>query len=247
MMTPATRRALQLPELLEMVIVKLPARQIFVLQRVSHQWRQVIKESKTVQQVLYLRPLAQPVKPKELIVMDNPMALAVKYNEELEYNSNLRVAVPDCSDFDLNDVAGDYDLLCATLKPIQTTLRTSLPCCLLEGADRDSRSYSEMFITQPPCTTAMLEVLCDVGDNNCITLRCSVRDTAGLTFGFLFQVSAKMVRDVNTSFRVEGASVEVIICMPVSEEARDRWQAQAQWLESFVRRTEASAEVLDAD
>lgn len=65
-----------------MILVQLPGRKIFTLQRVSKFWKANIQYSPTIQKKLFLRPKGESVGPS----LKDAEKLHLEYPEELELN-----------------------------------------------------------------------------------------------------------------------------------------------------------------
>ena len=205
----AVSRVLGTYELLEMILLALPPRRVLVLQTVSKTWNTVIGSSKKFQQKLFLLPISDAVQPKlvtgEGFVESGTLPV---YNNPISFNRIQRsiVGTPDEKGFVANFDLVIYD----------TTYRPT------KSGSHGCLSWHDMFLTQPPCTIALVYVYAarhgkDQEGWEDVT-QCSLRDRSGIKFDLL----CKLVRSL-TDPDIERIRVSTVMFMPVSQEMKDMW------------------------
>lgn len=211
---PAHQRTFETAELLENIIVHLPARTILAdMLRVSRFWRNVINASPAIQTKLWRRPLSDRV--------SSPVGLADRYS--IYYNFSVRQItsdVPMCSgSYQINAVFPEapgplhrYESMTHVrfdVEPVcldKTTQKKDLVQVVMarhEPSEESSEtpSWLDMHVSEPPITTAWIEVwvlteLAELASTRhysedraphlgLTAIQATVRDSGGVTYGMV--------------------------------------------------------------
>jgi hypothetical protein len=198
MTTDAARRAVfDTPELLENIILFLPVKDVFAkVQRLCRPWKSVVDFSHAIQTKLWLRSqsgnVIQPTKYSndhafEICDWFQELASPI-YPPGVVLNPFLRIEPPNF-----------YTTL---MSPFFEEDPES-PCAVtlfghsrsVNGNDRpavqSSRNWRNMYLTEPPITTASLRVYLSQGsgDNSSSWIESAIRDPNGITLGLFYDMS----------------------------------------------------------
>lgn len=200
-------------ELLEMIILLLPPRSILSVQRVSRRWFDVIEGSKAIQQLLFYQRNGCVVSPSKLESQYDGFTVA-KYDQELDFNRALKSIVKARRWRPNRDVWVSYVL------------------CLRPQIEEDFgtiSSYTDLYLTQPPCDCAMLIVsgITESGEKTQLDIRCSVKDLTGLKIGQLIDTAASVIFGDEGLKQYELHLIELWLRMPVSKWTNDVWVAES--------------------
>lgn len=124
---PKTKEALEVPELLEGILVCLPMADLFVNQRVCKKWKDVISTSKPIRRVMFLEPEStEQFRGKETTDAD---AEGIKINPLIGRFMRLPEIRGDSGGFKFNFQKFRYDV---------------------RPSSESDKSWYHMFVTQPP-------------------------------------------------------------------------------------------------
>ena len=218
-MAAAATQVLQTNELLEIVLAALPARDILVFHAVNKTWQAIIIQSRNIQRKLFYVPShaalrAQPTPYEHNGHSHTPPV----YDRELSFDRILTTRQSS-----VFDEIGPRSMVASNF------LISRIRGGLIEQHAGKSESWSDMFLTQPPCTTVLICVTPyrqRVRDEEALVFCCAVRDPVGVKFGPLGQVVCDMVWPDGEREDVHVVKVSVVFGMYLSKETYDVWAAQ---------------------
>lgn len=210
-----TAHVLQTVELLELILTSLPMRDILVSEMVCGQWHSVIQRSRKIQQTLFKLTLGIPVGPS---LTAKQVGSCPTYCQELAFNTIL------CGPSTNHD-----EEICNSPGRVAVAHTFGVPDVdhfEVGISESDApQGYIDMFVTQPPCTTALLSV---TGHDRTKTIRCVARDVSGLKYRHLLELAQKMAFD-SKPVKDGGKRISAFICitMPVTlaveTHTREQW------------------------
>jgi hypothetical protein len=165
MTTNASRKAVfETNELLEQIILCLPMKTIFGIQRVCRQFRDVIAASPKIQEKMFLR--LRNIVPKEAWTLETSIATQAPWAEEARFrkadeNTKGRLWRPAVLNplFELTPIE---EHLSSADRINSVTRRTETVEMLLSSSHfGDHPSFLKTFITDPPCYGASAEIVAD--------------------------------------------------------------------------------------
>jgi hypothetical protein len=196
MTTDVARRAVfDTPELLENIILFLPVKDVFAkVQRLSRSWKAVVDSSHAIQTKLWLRSqsgtVIQPTKYSNdhaFEVHDWFQELAYPmYPSDVVLNPFLEI---DSASFYTTPMSSFFE---STESPYAVTLFGRSRS--VNGNDRpavqSSHNWRNMYLTEPPITTASLRVHFrqGSGDHSGSWIESAIRDPNGTTFGLFYDM-----------------------------------------------------------
>lgn len=193
--TSSALGVLELPELLELIILELPIVDIMATARVNRRWSDIIEASTKIQQKLFLRPSAATVKPAECAPRHR---FGPCYPKHITINPVLKSNILGWSN------AGEARM---RLGPtVVTGSRSERTVSGLSHAVlRPEASWREMFATSPPCTELEVELqqVSNEGADSDETTRClTLCAEKGLKLGMLEDAATGM----NAGWRTTAAN-----------------------------------------
>lgn len=220
-MSSATERVLAILELLEQIIILLPPWKVCSVQYVSKKWRDAIVLSTALQERMFRKLLSNPVESSDYTSWNHtPDQMAVpEYDEELDLSPMPYYSRPNCSIFrhDGASLVSHYLIVNADV-PTETFEQSNL-------------SYYDMFLTQPPCATAHVNVYymtADWSNHQASHSRgCSIRDATGLKCRQIVYAARKISETILPSDTNYQNQFKVIITlkMPACAETLDHSEA----------------------
>lgn len=180
-------------ELLEIILLRIPMKQLFVYQRVSKTWRSVIERSANLQKKMFLRASAEPLKPH----LHRPPAWnnelwTVNAAGDIRFNPIVRLAktlhgTPG-ADLTLCCVALERQLLhCHISETHPEVFEFDLDLDIREDeSDIKGTSWKTLLITQPPITVIENRDPYEYQDLHTATAFTVLYRATGLTVGDFF-------------------------------------------------------------
>lgn len=206
------RQALRNLKVLERIIFHLPEREIFDSQRVCNDWRAIITHSLIIKTKLFLRPTSDPVGPTKQGAYRRG-STAFTY---VEYDTPLRI-----NPFAVSHVRALQSPNPEAAHRFTISIRRVLE---LQSTETVPISVKRTFLTQPPCTTAVI-IYWNVDTKR--ELECAVRNPRGVTIGDLAEISFTMAGTDAMVPRGRLKVPTVFFWMPAGEEVRADWAAEA--------------------
>lgn len=206
-MESAVTSVLEIPELLQAIIIELPIRNIFQARRVSRLWRDAIGDSLAIRKKLFLKQTEKVVAPSPVI--HAPIQGKIEYACHFEPNNTFMNLLHGAV-FDGRDQK----------RPGFVAMTRNFRIGDDIGHGR-SRSFGSMFITQPPCTTAVVRV---IGDFKPIAVGCSLRNSEGLRCKDVVEVVEKMLSGAQKLVLKSRAQFNVNIWSVYSDEEALAWE-----------------------
>ena len=180
-------------ELLEQILLSLPAKKVFICQRVSRQFRDIVATSAAIQQHLFLRPSGM----KKSTWITRSTAPAGPYS----YWGRQYVYFEACDESEPeSDIGPAKKYMPARLSPLlsidqRAPFEQSAQRIFAMGGDRvvitfpmqlreSSFSWRETYLTDPPCTSVMVNLRWTFPRPKSEGTRsCQVNDPNGITLG----------------------------------------------------------------
>lgn len=219
----ARRKVLeQIPELLENVLVHLPLKVLFQVQRVSRQFRDTVQQSPSIQTKLWLRPSIRKSKQQwELTRFQSPPP---KHNFSRHDTTQPQNTIHLYTPAVLHPLVGtalkrEYyaDHYHKTTSPptasrkhikIREFLNSINPTNPASPPSCSTASWKSMFLTDPPCTHAQLFVTWDHDPQRLGLLHSPLVVDSGIKLGDVASLMAEAREDIEQSLKgspVEGA------------------------------------------
>lgn len=163
--TPATNRVLQTYELLEAILLKLPLKNLFVVQRVNTTWKELIGRSEGIRKKMFLLADGEAIRPTKNDgywlhfagpIQLNP-ALRVLCDEDHHFHRNDGCTCnpwsDDCVHSEWPHYKCDMRLGCAHIEDdAPGSMPPSFKVRLMSVPDERALSARNMLLTQPPIT-----------------------------------------------------------------------------------------------
>ena len=141
-MVSAVVSVLENYELLEHVLVQLPLRDLFVVQRVSSTWNALIGRSSSIQKKMFLAADGTPMEPMHDARPESVSEMIVTYESQPRLNPVLTLACLDCGGYSRKVKFGDVTFHCSQHgTQLQFTLRRLA-----------SEVFRSTLLCQPPVT-----------------------------------------------------------------------------------------------
>jgi len=212
---PARDRALATSELPENIIVHLPARTILTrMLGVSRYWNDVINASPAIQTKLWRRPLSNhvssPVGLASPETIDLPYGVAAWNSDMPMYSGSCKInAVFPTAPRQQKRYEG-LSHLRLPFRPVYAGVRSQgkqlhhvvITCSQPSETSSDTASWLDMQLSEPPITTAWIEVFAGkrpIGSNDIklerktMATQATLRDSGGVTFGMVRDVAGKIL------------------------------------------------------
>lgn len=158
-----TSAVLSVPELLEIVLLHLSAKDLLLSQRVARLWRQTVQRSKYLRQALFLESV-EPTTAWVLqrgdieVVRAGPFSLGSKIVREVSAEDINNVQVPDQTGYSYKAVLNDLLLRPGHWRHLSLDDRAQNGegACLVKFRAPVTDATRAMFLTHPPCTHMLL-------------------------------------------------------------------------------------------
>ncbi|KAK3719727.1 hypothetical protein LTR37_004264 [Vermiconidia calcicola] len=158
-----TPTVLNVPELLEIVLLHLSAKDLLLSQRVARLWRRTVQRSKSLRQTLFLEHV-EPTTAWVLqrgdseVVRAGPFSLGSKIVRELPAEDIHKVQVPDQTGYSYKAIWNDLLLRPGHWRHLSLDDRAQNGegACLVKFSATAPDAARAMFLTHPPCTHLLL-------------------------------------------------------------------------------------------
>ncbi|KAF2167176.1 hypothetical protein M409DRAFT_22605 [Zasmidium cellare ATCC 36951] len=184
MTTEAARKAVfNTAELLENILVHLPPRQLFTVQRVSHQLKAAIKESTQIQKKMFLRLGGEPE--EEWLVRESHAGwrFIPTDSKHATDGSQSRRTVAKANQAIFSDYKMEFNLQGGECLKFNTATRKSMLSLIKVG----HHSGAPTYLCDPPCLSAKLIVGIEMRKHHFCHILMEVTSQAGLTLGDLIK------------------------------------------------------------
>jgi hypothetical protein len=216
----AIQITLSLPELLEKIIFHLPERDLFCnVQRVSHHWKNVINNSPTIQKKLRFQSVdQQPAVRPTGYVEDNSQrtgspifSRTFVINPRLKNYSDLFKHFSQASVMEVRIIelaggeSGHVNLGTRLMVPPPADYGQKQGYGSSLGSPSSTPTWRNMYLSQPPVTTAILSVSyyyrTSRSQDLAITFEVMIRDQGGITVGLMYDTFLATLAAYDASLR----------------------------------------------
>lgn len=218
-MAASVEDVLDIPELLEMIILELPPHDILLAQRTSKTWNAAIAKSLRIQRKLFKASGGPPLAPSSNSSVQHSVYDSQYYEHELSFNPLLpsicRAEGP------LVGIDGVQSIQWRFTGRELLDRIVHMPEEM--KIDYERKAWNGMFVTQPPCTTAMVW---SSGNYKTQSAGCSLRVRTGIQLKHIFDVAIEMAR---LSAEIEKPlRLGIRLLMPIRNETEGDWMAAAK-------------------
>lgn len=187
-MRPSCDQVLHTPELLELILLHLPMRDLLLAQRTCQKFRNLIRTSPTLQQILYLKPLPESATPTSTSPTPNLSSYGTAEPVTESWQRNPLLISPFLPWFNRTRCKIKFDLTTLDVFENSALAKPNLRSIFLTP----EASWRQMLVVQPPVTRLDLiriqsNLNGDVVEDSRLWLE------QGLTMGILYDITCQEV------------------------------------------------------
>lgn len=195
-MDSPTSGVLDTYELLENILLRVPMKQLFVVQRVSKTWKDIIERSQSLRKKMFLLADGEPLRPRTVLhVVD-----VLEFNPELRLNPALYTS---CNANIHDEEKDERDTIapaefCLFRDSRASHLTVYLDVCDLSGSfcnPLPSGLWKSMLLSQPPMQALTYQAEPKRRDIPKTEIECTLYRPSGITLGELYALNRRLHKE----------------------------------------------------